>query len=321
MTDRYLEAIEDYLTPIIPQKPPVNLYEPVRYILSSGGKRIRPVLVMLAAEGYGFERADALPAAAAIEIFHNFTLLHDDIMDHAKLRRGKPTVHIRWDPNIAILSGDAMVYLAQQQLEHYQGETYKALQTLFNRTALEICEGQQEDMDFEKINRVSVSQYMEMIRKKTAVLLGTSLAFGAILAGCEANERELLYQIGIKTGLAFQMMDDWLDTFGDESFGKKTGGDIRESKKTVLYVKTLELLNESEKKRFIEDYTSDWSDEQAKIDYFRGLFEKTGVKEKVLENITELSQTIIAKIEQTRLQSVHQAMLKTLIRKLSRRQK
>ncbi len=248
--ERYKELIDAYLAGIRLPEHPARLYDPVRYVLAPGGKRVRPSLTLMAAEAYGKHADEALPAAAALEIFHNFTLLHDDLMDHAGLRRGRPTVHKKWDENTAVLSGDAMVYVAQQQLEIYPAETYKTLQSLFNRTALEICEGQQEDMDFETRNDVPWDEYREMIRKKTAVLLGAAMQFGAIIAGRDGNEQKLLYDAGVHLGLAFQIADDYLDTFGDESFGKQIGGDIREGKKTFLYIKTLEAMNHREREAF-----------------------------------------------------------------------
>ncbi len=321
MTEKYTEAVENHLARVIPDKQPLNLYEPVRYIMQPGGKRIRPVLVLLAAEGYGATVEEALPAAAAIEIFHNFTLLHDDIMDQAPARRGRPSVHVRWNENTAILSGDAMVYLAQQQLEKYPPEIFKKLQSLYNHTALEICEGQQEDMDFENMKEVGREQYMEMIRKKTAVLLGTSLAFGAILANVSPAEQELIYRIGVETGLAFQMMDDWLDTFGGESFGKKTGGDIVEGKKTILYVEALEKLDGKDKENFMEKYAARWDDEQEKIRWFQTFFEKTGTRQTVMETIYGYGKRILSKIEQTALQSPQKNALKSLVKALEKRQK
>jgi len=251
----YKEAVERYLAGLPLPAEPRRLYDPVRYVLRGGGKRLRPVLTLMTAGAYGVAPDEALPAAAALEIFHNFTLLHDDIMDRAALRRGRPTVHRKWDENTAILSGDAMVYVAQQQLEHYPPALYKDLQSLFNRTALEICEGQQRDMDFEARDTVSMDEYLEMIRQKTAVLLATAMQYGALLAGRPVAEQETWYRAGIALGLAFQIADDYLDTFGDESFGKAIGGDIREGKKTWLFVRMLDLLKDPARRQaFVERY-------------------------------------------------------------------
>jgi len=250
----YRETFERFLKETGIPGNPENLYAPVRYILNLGGKRIRPVLTLIAAEGYGKKPELSLPAAAALEIFHNFTLVHDDIMDRAPLRRGHPTVHTRWNLPVAVLSGDVMIFLAQQFLEKYPPEIFKALQSAFNRAAVEICEGQQMDMDFESREEIATEEYFEMIRKKTAVLLGTALQYGAVLGEKNRDEQQLLYEAGIRLGLAFQIIDDYLDTFGDENFGKAVGGDIREGKKTFLYVKAVEKLTGENKKRFIELY-------------------------------------------------------------------
>ena len=182
-----------------------------------------------------------MDAAVAVEVFHNFTLLHDDIMDAADLRRGQETVHKKWNLNTGILSGDAMLILAYQQLDSYDGEVFKELITLFSRTALEVCEGQQHDVDFENRDDVSIEEYLNMIKLKTSVLVGCALQMGAIIAGADEKEQELIYQYGIDLGIAFQLMDDYLDAYGDpETFGKEVGGDIRENKKTYLYLKSIE---------------------------------------------------------------------------------
>lgn len=221
---------------------PLQLYEPIAYSLQVGGKRIRPVLLLHAASLFSEETDSLYPAALAIELFHNFTLLHDDIMDHAEIRRGIPSVHVRYGANSAILSGDAMSIMAFQYLSKSNSPGVPASLALFSRTALEVCEGQQLDMEFEKRERVSIDEYLEMIRLKTAVLIGCSLMTGALLAGAQETECRLLYDFGIQTGLAFQLQDDWLDVYGDEkSFGKKIGGDILENKKTYILLKAFEM--------------------------------------------------------------------------------
>ena len=245
MSDTELKQLfETYLANQIFDKEPVNLYAPIKYTLENGGKRVRPLLVLLSAKSFGADIQSALPAAAAIEIFHNFTLLHDDIMDQAPIRRGKPTVHQKWDENTAILSGDTMLVWAYKMLEAYDGNIYKKLNSLLNKTAIEVCEGQQMDMDFESRQNVTIDEYIEMIRLKTAVLLGAALQFGGIIAKASESDLQNMADFGIKLGLAFQIQDDYLDTFGDkDTFGKRIGGDILDRKKTFLYIMAMQQAN------------------------------------------------------------------------------
>lgn len=218
-----------------------GLYEPITYILGIGGKRMRPVLCLVAAEMFGMDVQKALHPAVGIEVFHNFTLIHDDIMDQAPLRRGNPTVHTKWDINKAILSGDAMMIQAYSLIAMSEHEVLPAVLKLFNETALQVCEGQQLDMEFENRKDVSISQYIEMIRLKTSVLLAGSLKLGAILAKADEKDANHLYNFGINAGIAFQLQDDLLDAFGDaEKFGKQVGGDILSNKKTFLLLKSVE---------------------------------------------------------------------------------
>src|SRR5690606_29335330 len=208
-----------------------------------GGKRLRPVLTLMTADLFGGRHQDAMNAAMAIEIFHNFSLVHDDIMDDAPLRRGKQTVHEKWDLNTGILSGDAMLIVAYQFFEHYPAETFQELAKLFSKTAIEVCEGQQYDVDFEVREDVQVDQYLKMITFKTAVLVGAAMKMGAIVAKANTEDANAIYDFGLNLGIAFQLMDDYLDCFGDpDTFGKQLGGDIIENKKTFLYLKTLEAL-------------------------------------------------------------------------------
>lgn len=219
---------------------PCGLYDPVAYILSLGGKRIRPAMVLMASDLFGGNLNEVIDPALGLEIFHNFTLLHDDIMDHAPIRRGKPTVHVRWSENTAILSGDAMQILAYQYIAKAPQSVLKPVLDLFSQTAAEVCEGQQFDMEFEDRKDVSASEYLEMIRLKTAVLLACSLKTGAICAGASSRDADLIYGFGIDLGLAFQLQDDLLDVYGDEkTFGKQIGGDILANKKTYLLIHAL----------------------------------------------------------------------------------
>jgi geranylgeranyl diphosphate synthase type II len=232
---------------------PKELYEPVRYILSIGGKRLRPALVLMACSVFNDAIHKAIKPALAIEFFHNFTLLHDDIMDHSNIRRGQPTVHEKWDTNTAILSGDVMSILSYKIISESEDPYLKDLLQLFNLTALRVCEGQQYDMNFESRMNVSVGEYLKMIESKTAVLIAASLKSGAIAGGADMLDADLLYEFGINLGMAFQIRDDHLDVYGDpDQFGKKIGNDIVTNKKTFLLIKALELANPETKSRLIE---------------------------------------------------------------------
>jgi geranylgeranyl diphosphate synthase type II len=216
---------------------PENLYDPLRYFMQIGGKRLRPVLSLLGAELFNADKSRALPAALAVELFHNFSLIHDDIMDEAPLRRGMETVHLKWNTNIAILSGDVLLVKAYQILCQSEVKYLSSLMHVFNQTAIEVCEGQQMDMDFESRSEVFQDEYIDMIRLKTSVLLGCALKMGAIIAEAPVKDAELLYQFGVELGIAFQIQDDILDLFADpEKFGKQVGGDVMANKKTLLYI-------------------------------------------------------------------------------------
>lgn len=221
---------------------PNNLYEPMKYIMELGGKRIRPILCLVGTEACGGQVQGALPIAHAMEVFHNFSLVHDDIMDRADQRRGLPTVHKKWNEPTAILAGDNLLVKAYESILSFSGNGKNEILTLFSKTATEVCEGQQDDMDFAERNEVSEANYLNMIQKKTAVLLGCSLASGAIVAGASGSIVQKMYDFAIAIGMSFQMMDDYLDAFGaSENIGKVSGGDIMEGKKTWLYIKSCEL--------------------------------------------------------------------------------
>src|SRR5699024_1110941 len=226
----YREEFIDYLNKKVQTREPETLYDPMVYILNIGGKRLRPISVLIAAELFDCSYKKALDAALAIEIFHNFSLVHDDIMDDAPVRRGKTTVHEKWDTNTAILSGDAMLIKAYQLFENYEGETFRELAMLFSKTAIKVCEGQQYDVDFEERNDVIQEEYLKMIAYKTAVLVGAAMEMCAIVAGVDNKCKEQIYDYGCLLGVAFQLNDDYLDVFGDyEKFGKQIGGDIIEN--------------------------------------------------------------------------------------------
>lgn len=284
----YRAAFLEYLGQHSEARSPVGLYQPVRYILNLDGKRIRPVLVLLSADLYGIPVEKAMPAAMAVEIFHNFTLVHDDIMDDAPLRRGQPTVHEKWDTNTAILSGDAMLIEAYRQLEAYSVDVFKPLMTVFSKTALEVCEGQRYDMDFESRDDVQIAEYLKMIEYKTAVLIGCALKMGAQVAGAPGQDQQALYSFGIYLGLAFQLQDDYLDVFGNpETFGKQVGGDIIENKKTFLYLKSLELATPEETRELRDLYSIRPRNPKAKIQRISQIFLTSGAADAARDKIRE----------------------------------
>jgi len=233
---KFVEYLEEYS--II--KEPKGLYEPIQYILKLGGKRLRPVLTLMTTEVFNCDYKKSLNAALSIEVFHNFSLIHDDIMDDAPLRRGFQTVHEKWDVNTGILSGDAMLIMAYKLFENYSDKIFRGLAELFSKTALEVCEGQQYDVDFESRSDVTISEYLKMIEYKTAVLVGAAMKMGAIVAEASISDQNCIYEFGKNLGIAFQLQDDYLDAFGDpKTFGKQIGGDIIENKKTILYINAI----------------------------------------------------------------------------------
>lgn len=247
----YTSLFNERLEEIIQSKEPANLYDPVNYIMTLGGKRIRPALTLMSCHLFGQEPSRALNAALTIEMFHNFTLIHDDIMDRADVRRGKMTVHKKWDLNTGILSGDVLMILSFEQLETYPPELYKELMHIFNKTAIEVCEGQQMDMDFELRTDVGADEYFKMIEYKTAVLLGCALQMGAKIAGASIADQMAIGDFGVNLGIAFQLQDDYLDSFGGADFGKRIGGDILEAKKTFLYIRTMEQADAKDREKLL----------------------------------------------------------------------
>lgn len=263
--ENYKKIFVNYMNEKVKVKNPVNLYQPIQYMLDIGGKRLRPILTLLTCDLFGEDVSKALNAALAVEVFHNFTLVHDDIMDNAALRRGKSTVFKKWNVNTGVLSGDAMLILAYQFLENYDAEIFKKLIMLFNQTALEVCEGQQLDMDFETRLDVTIPEYLQMISYKTSVLVAAAMKMGAIIANANEKDTSTIYDFGLNLGIAFQLQDDYLDTFGDTSFGKQIGGDIIENKKTFLILKTLEIGSEADKELLLKLYNkSDFSEDKVK---------------------------------------------------------
>ncbi|PCE66772.1 polyprenyl synthetase family protein [Sediminicola luteus] len=276
----YRNDFEAYLNEQIQLQEPEGLYAPIKYIMNLGGKRMRPVAALLAAEICGGTRQEAMAAALAVEVFHNFSLVHDDIMDDAPLRRGQETVHEKWDINTGILSGDAMLIRAYTLVECYPAEKFKDLVSLFSTTAMEVCEGQQYDVDFEERDDVTVAEYLHMIRCKTAVLLAGSLKMGAITAGASQKQQNLLYDFGVQVGMAFQLQDDYLDVYGNpETFGKQPGGDIIENKKTYLYLKCLEQLPQNQAWELAQLYTLKPKDPAPKIETVTQWMSQSGAAE------------------------------------------
>ena len=286
----YQDLISRHFESIKYQKEPNNLYEPIRYILSLGGKRLRPVLTLMATEVFDVDCQKALAAATAVEVFHNFSLIHDDIMDDAPLRRGNETVHEKWNINTGILSGDAMLILAYQYFEAYEPKIFQELAKLFSKTALEVCEGQQYDVDFETRDDVTIPEYLKMIEYKTAVLVAAAMKMGAIVAETTEENKNLIYDFGLNLGLAFQLQDDYLDAFGNpETFGKQVGGDIIENKKTYLYLKAMEFASVNEKEQLLHLFSFQSSENTDKINSVKGIFNQTGASaatQKAIENYT-----------------------------------
>lgn len=283
-------------------KQPAELYEPENYILSLGGKRLRPLLAIVACDLFDKDPSMALDSALCVELFHNFSLIHDDILDAAPLRRNKETVHTKWNTNIAILSGDVMLVKAFRVLEKYPAEEFKKLSLLFSQTAMLVCEGQQLDMNFEKKDHVAVDEYINMISSKTAVLLGCSLQMGAINAGANENDQKNIYEFGLHLGIAFQLLDDLLDAYaGDaDNFGKQIGGDIIANKKTYLLLKAFELANDEQKKDLNNLLQLKENESQKKIKGVKNIFDLLNVqhfcKTKADEH-TQLAVSCLNKLE------------------------
>ena len=295
--DKYIEVINKAIASIEYPKAPFGLYEPVKYQLDMGGKRVRPLLAVMACDMFGGDIEEVVSPALGLEIFHNFTLLHDDVMDKADIRRGRPTVHKAWNENTAILSGDAMQIIATQKVCEAPARVLKEVLELYNKTALEICEGQQYDMDFETRDDVTREEYIEMIRLKTAVLLGCALKMGAIVAGATLQQAEAIYKFGENIGLAFQLQDDYLDVYGDaETFGKKIGGDILNNKKTYMLISALSLAEGSIKDR-LQNLLAGKADDE-KIVQVTAIYSELGIDKIAREKIAEYSQKALAYLDE-----------------------
>lgn len=296
--DQYRESFLAHLQKRITAKEPATLYNPMHYILGLGGKRLRPILTLMTADLFANAHEEALDAALAVEVFHNFSLVHDDIMDEAPLRRGKQTVHEKWDLNTGILSGDAMLIIAYQLFEYYEPAKFQQLAKLFSKTAIEVCEGQQYDVDFETRDDVRIEEYLKMITYKTAVLVGAAMKMGAIVADVAEEQAEKIYNFGLNLGIAFQLQDDYLDAFGDAAtFGKQIGGDIIENKKTYLYLKTLEFLEEAERVQLRHLFAIQPNDPADKIEQVKAYFISSGADTATQEAIEAYTNKAFAELE------------------------
>jgi geranylgeranyl diphosphate synthase type II len=322
-TDELAACVEEGIAHLPLEIEPIGLYKPIRYTLTEGGKRLRPLLMLMAYNLYKEDTQRILPQAMAIEMYHNFTLLHDDVMDRADMRRGKPTVHKVWNENTAILSGDTMLLLACKLMQQQTDLDKRAqVMDLFIKTALEIDEGQQYDVDFETRNDVSEEEYIEMIRLKTSVLLACALKIGAILGGATPEDADALYAFGEKTGLAFQLQDDYLDVYGDPKvFGKKIGGDILCNKKTYMLINALRLADAGTRKE-LEGWLqkTDFEPEE-KVKAVTEIYTRTGVKELCQQRMEAYHREALTYLDKVALDATVKAPLRTYVTKLMNRNK
>lgn len=320
--ETYISIFEKHLEKQKFDHQPVELYHPITYTLSLRGKRIRPVLTLMSCDLVGGDYLDALPQATAIELFHNFTLIHDDIMDDAPIRRGKETVFKRWNPNIAILSGDTLFALAYQYAMQADKEILPDILHVFNKTAIEVCEGQQYDLNYETNNHVTVGEYIEMIKLKTAVLFGASLKIGALIGGASKEDATELYDFGLNIGLGFQLKDDLLDTFGDENiFGKQTGGDILTNKKTYLYLHALEVANEDQHKELTKLYNKSPESSQQKVDDVIHIFKDLGIYDATNAEIDKYFEKGMASLDRISVSEQKKDMIREVAHKMIDREK
>lgn len=316
-----LDIVRGHIAGLQFTRTPKGLYDPVSYVLSLGGKRIRPVLMLMAYNLYREDVKSILQPATGIEVYHNYTLLHDDLMDRADMRRGKATVHKVWNDNVAILSGDAMLVLAYQFMTQCAFEKLKDVMDLFSLTALEICEGQQLDMEFEQRKDVKEDEYIEMIRLKTSVLLAASLKIGAILGGASKEDADALYDFGVNLGLAFQLKDDLLDVYGDPlRFGKNIGGDILCNKKTYLVIKAFEHANTEQEALLNDWFTRETFDPQEKIAAVTRLYNEIGVKALCENRIVEYSKRASESLNRVNVPAENKQELETMMNELMHRE-
>ena len=310
--ERYHTPFLNYLKEQAPNTPPEALYAPTNYIMQLGGKRLRPLLTLMAAEAFSSSITNALPAALAVEMFHNFSLVHDDIMDAAPLRRGQPTVHQKWDVNTAILSGDVMLVLAYRQLECYPPPIFKQLVVEFSTMAQQVCEGQQWDMQFPNQKEVRLEEYLQMITYKTAVLVGCALKMGALVGGASEEAAAQCYAFGKNLGIAFQLQDDYLDAFGDpERFGKQVGGDILENKKTYLYLHACAHASKAHQKE-LASWFSNTTSSPEKISSVCAIFEASGATTAIKEEIDRYTAMATSALDALSLEEEGKTPLKQM---------
>ncbi len=320
-SNEILHLINEYLDSIPYDRKPEGLYEPIKYVLSLGGKRIRPTLMLLAYNLFRDDPKTILPSACALETYHNYTLLHDDLMDNADLRRGHMTVHKRWDANTAILSGDSMLVLAFQQMAQCRHDKLSQILDLFTRTALEIGEGQQYDMEFESRNDVTEDEYIEMIRLKTSVLLACATKMGAILADAPEQDAENLYRFGEKVGLAFQLQDDYLDVYGDPKvFGKAIGGDIACNKKTYMLINALALADTKQRKVLTDWLDMPAADPQEKIAAVTEIYNEIGINRMAENKIRAFFQEGLLFLEKVNVEADRKQELLAYTREMMKRE-
>jgi len=316
----YLNLVNEAIAGLDLNREPKNLYQPISYTLSMHGKRLRPVLALAACDLFGGDINKAIDVAVGLEIFHNFTLVHDDIMDEAPLRRGEKTVYKKWDSNVAILSGDTMFSIALRQILASKHPNLFEILSLFTQTAIEVCEGQQLDMDFEDKDEVTIDDYLGMIRLKTAVLLGASLKVGALCAYAGENQTRMIYDFGINAGIAFQLKDDWLDAFGEEEkFGKSIGGDIVANKKTYLYLKCLQMASPADRIRLQNFYGSTPGDENTKVREVLTMYRKYRIKEASVQEMEKFFGRSLALLSQVDASSDKKEALVSFAEKLYKR--
>jgi len=301
---------------------PENLYEPIKYILSCGGKRMRPALTLISCNIFDVDYHKALYPALGIELFHNFTLIHDDLMDNSSLRRNDPTVHVRWNPNTAILAGDAMYIIASKMVCKVETKLLHIVMDIFNNTALQVCEGQMMDMDFEKTNDVSVDQYIRMIGLKTSVLLAASMKIGAVIGGADTSVAEDLYNFGYNIGLAFQLQDDLLDSFGDRNiFGKMIGNDIITNKKTYLYLRSLEIASTKDKKQLMSIFSGKITDPEIKINQVMSIFNRINIQQHTQDIINHYFYKALSYLDKIPIEDTKKSVLKEFTQSLKNRKK
>jgi geranylgeranyl diphosphate synthase type II len=315
-----LEKINDSISNEKIGREPFSLYDPINYTLKSGGKRIRPVLVLMACNLFYDNMEEAIKPAIGLEIFHNFTLFHDDIMDHANLRRGNPTVHKKWNENTAILSGDAMFIKAYEYFLRCKSPNFRDILKVFNNTALEVCEGQQYDMEFENRNNVTEQEYLRMTELKTSVLLAAALKIGALLGGADKSDANFLYEFGRNIGLAFQLQDDLLDVYGDAAvFGKQIGGDIVANKKTFMLIKALELAKGEDKTRLNDLLLLKDLGRDKKVAAVTEIYNRLNIRNIVQNRIEELNQKALDYLSRVSVEEYKKSELKKLAEKLIKR--